>query len=205
MIQFAHEHLSIPFHVIIRPRRGDFLYTEPEFELMRYDIEFAKSAGAKGVVIGILEPDGTIDVDRTRVLVELARPLEVTFHRAFDMTADPYRALDDLIHLGVDTLLTSGQQPTAEQGLSLISELVKQAKGQIHIMPGSGINPNNIRAIIENSGAQEFHFSGKKSADSPMQYRNPNLSMGGKDDNSEYQRSYADEATIRAIIDNATR
>lgn len=205
MIEIAKDRLDIPFNVIIRPRRGDFLYTEAEFDIMCGDIEYAKSLDVNGVVLGILYSDGRIDIDRTRVLIELARPLEVTFHRAFDMAIDPHQALDDLISLGVDTLLTSGQQPTAEQGLSLITELVKQADGRIRIMPGSGINPNNIKAIVKGSGANEFHFSGKASVDSPMQYHNSTLSMGGKDVGSEYQRSYADADTIRAIIANANR
>lgn len=203
MIAIAKQRLNILINVIIRPRRGDFLYTEMEFDIMRRDIDYVKSLGINGVVLGILQSDGHIDVERTRELIDLARPLEVTFHRAFDMTVDPHHALDSLIALGVDTLLTSGQQSTAEQGLPLIAELVKQANGRIRIMPGSGINPNNIKAIVEGSGATEFHFSGKTSVDSPMQYHNPNLSMGGKDVGSEYQRSYADADTIRAIIANA--
>lgn len=203
MIAIARKQLHIPIHVIIRPRRGDFLYTEAEFEIMREDIETAKSLGVNGVVFGSLLPDGQIDVDRTRVLVELAQPLSVTFHRAFDMTVDPHQALTDLIELGIDTLLTSGQQPTAEQGLPLIAALVKQAAGRIDIMPGSGINPTNVHQIVQQSGAASFHFSGKKSVDSQMTYRNPNLSMGGKDAGSEYQLSYADADTIRAIILNA--
>jgi copper homeostasis protein len=203
MITVAKKLLNIPMNVIIRPRRGDFLYTEAEFDIMCGDIEYAKSLDVNGVVLGILLSDGHIDVERTRELIKLAQPLEVTFHRAFDMAKDPHHALDNLISLGVDTLLTSGQQPTAEQGLSLITELVKQADGRIRIMPGSGINPNNIKALVEGSSAKEFHFSGKTSVDSPMQYHNPTLSMGGKDVGSEYQRSYADADTIQAIIANA--
>ena len=203
MIALAKDRLHIPFNVIIRPRRGDFLYTESEFDIMRGDIDYAKSMGANGIVLGVLHADGRIDVERTRELVELARPLEVTFHRAFDMAIDPHKALDELIVLGVDTLLTSGQLPTAEQGLSVIAELVKQADGRIRIMPGSGVNPANIKAIVDGSGASEFHFSGKKAVDSPMIYHNSTLSMGGKDVGSEYQRSYADADTIRAIIANA--
>lgn len=201
MIAIAKQQLHIPIHVIIRPRRGDFLYTKAEFEIMRWDIEFAKSLGVNGVVFGILTADGRIDIARTRVLIELARPLSVTFHRAFDMTADPQQALSALMALGVDTLLTSGQQPTAEQGLPLITDLVEQAAGRIVIMPGSGINPANIRKIAQQSGATSFHFSGKKSADSGMTYRNPSLSMGGTDAGSEYQLSYADADTIRGIIE----
>jgi copper homeostasis protein len=203
MIALAKDRLDIPFNVIIRPRRGDFLYTDTEFEIMRGDIEYAKSQGANGVVLGLLLADGRIDVERTRELIELARPLEVTFHRAFDMVVDPHQALDDLISLEVDTLLTSGQLPTAEHGISLIAELVKRAEGRIKIMPGSGINPHNIKTIVDGSGATEFHFSGKKAVNSPMQYHNSGLSMGGKDVGSEYQRSYADADTIRAIIANA--
>lgn len=205
MIALAKNRLECPFNVIIRPRRGDFLYTQTEFDIMCADIEYVKSVGANGVVLGLLRADGHIDVERTRELIDLARPLEVTFHRAFDMAIDPHQALDELISLGVDTLLTSGQRPTADQGLPLIADLVKQADGRIKIMPGSGINPSNIRAIVEGSSAKEFHFSGKKSVDSPMQYHNSGLSMGGKDVGSEYQRSYADADTIRAIIANATQ
>ena len=203
MMAVAKQRLHIPIHVIIRPRRGDFLYSEAEFDIMRRDIETAKSFGVNGVVLGLLLPDGRIDIDRTRVLIELARPLSVTFHRAFDVAVDPHTALDALIQLGVDTVLTSGQQPTAEQGLPLITALVKQAAGRIDIMPGSGINPTNIRAIVQQSGAKTFHFSGKAAVESAMTYRNPNLSMGSKGVGSEYQLSYADEDIIRSIIANA--
>ncbi len=203
MVKLARQQLTVPINVIIRPRQGDFLYSQAEFEMMRHDIEYAKSLNVNGVVIGILRPDGYVDIDRTRILIEQARPLQVTFHRAFDMTADPYRALNDLIDLGVDTILTSGQQSTAKQGLDLIVELVKQADGRIKIMPGSGINPTNIKTIVTHSGASEFHFSGKTSQPSQMTYRNLNLSMGGQDDASEYDITIADEATIRAIIHNA--
>ena len=203
MIALAKEHLNIPINVIIRPRRGDFLYTEHEVDMMQRDIEYVKSLGLNGVVVGILLPDGQIDIDRTRIVVEFARPLEVTFHRAFDMSADPYRALDDLIDLRVDRLLTSGQQSTAEQGLPLIAELVEQADGRICIMPGSGINPTNIKKIVDESRATEFHFSAKKPYASSMQYHNPNLSMGGNEKGAEYQLHYAHADTIRAIIANA--
>lgn len=203
MVKLARQQLPLPINVIIRPRQGDFLYSQAEFEMMRYDIDFAKSLNVNGVVIGILRPDGHVDIDRTRILIEQVRPLQVTFHRAFDMTADPYRALNDLIDLGVDTILTSGQQAAAEQGIDLITDLVKQADGRIKIMPGSGINPTNIKTIVTQSGATEFHFSGKTSQPSQMTYRNLNLSMGGQDDASEYDITIADEDIIRAIIHNA--
>lgn len=202
LITIAKQRLHIPIHVMIRPRRGDFLYTKAEFDIMRRDIEYAKSLNINGVVFGILLPDGRIDRDRTQILIDLARPLSVTFHRAFDMTAYPQQALTTLIELGVDTLLTSGQQSTAEQGLPLIRELVQQASGQIEIMPGSGIKPQNIKTILRESGAKSFHFSAKSPTDSKMTYRNPNLLMGS-DEGTEYQLHYADESTIRQIIANA--
>ena len=130
MIQLATERLQIPIHVIIRPRRGDFLYSDAEFEAMRRDIEMAKSAGVQGVVVGILQSDGGIDTRRTRELIAVARPLSITFHRAFDMCRDPREALAELIDMGVDTLLTSGQAATAEAGIPLIAELVARAVGK---------------------------------------------------------------------------
>ena len=135
MIQLVIERLQIPVQVIIRPRRGDFLYTESEFEVMRRDIEMAKSAGAEGVVFGILQADGSIDTEHTRGQIAAARPLSVTIHRAFDMCRDPLEALDELIALGVDRLLTSGQEATAEAGIGLIRDLVERATGRIAIMP----------------------------------------------------------------------
>lgn len=204
MIAIARERLDIPMNVIIRPRRGDFLYSDVEFDMMQRDIAYAKSLGVNGVVVGMLKADGTIDVDRVRVLIEQAKPLRVTFHRAFDMTVDPLQALDDLIALGVDTVLTSGQEASAEKGLSLITTLVKHAQGRVSIMPGAGIDPSNIRDIVTMSGANEFHFSGKGTVNSPMQYRNNQLAMGGGDGLSEYQLSVADADTIRAVIAQAT-
>lgn len=203
MIAVARERLTIPINVIIRPRRGDFLYDESDFDIMRQDIEYAKSQHVNGVVIGLLRADGTVDIDRTRILIEQARPLDVTFHRAFDMTDDPYKALDDLIALGVDTVLTSGQASSAEQGVSLIAGLGKQAQGRITIMPGAGINSKNIGDIVQKSGANAFHFSGKTTVRSGMQHQNTALAMGSADGLSEYQLTTADGDTIREIIANA--
>lgn len=190
-------------NVIIRPRQGDFFYTDAEFDIMFDDVRHVKSLGFNGVVIGVLTADGRIDIGRTRALINEARPLEVTFHRAFDMTSDAFQALDALIELGVDTLLTSGQQASAEKGLPLIKQLVERADKRITIMPGGGINPENIAQIAAESGANTFHFSAKKTSDSPMNYRNPDLFMGS-DSDSEYQRTYADEQTIRAIMKRAS-
>ena len=198
MIQLVIERLQIPVQVIIRPRRGDFLYSDAEFEVMRRDIEMAKSAGADGVVLGILRADGSIDLERTRTLTAAARPLSVTFHRAFDMCRDPLEALDRLISLGVDRLLTSGQEATAEAGIGLIRDLVERATGRIAIMPGAGINAGNIHRIAQETGAAEFHFSARETVGGPMHYRNPRLSIGDADE--EYLRRYASAERIRGII-----
>ena len=198
LIELALEQLQIPAHVMIRPRRGDFLYSAAEFEVMRRDIEAAKAAGAPGVVFGILRADGNIDTMRTRELVTAARPMSVTFHRAFDMCREPRTALETLIELGVDTLLTSGQAPSAAEGLPLIVELVAWAAGRIDIMPGAGINPGNIARIAEATGARGFHFSAREALDSPMQYRNARALMGQA--RSEFTRSYASAEQIRRTM-----
>ena len=179
LIELAVERLHIPVHIIIRPRRGDFLYSEAELALMQRDIDIVKATGAQGVVFGILLADGDIDSERTRELIKAARPLSVTFHRAFDMCRDPYTALDELIALGVDTLLTSGQAATAEAGTALLADLIMQATGRIDIMPGAGINASNIRRIAEQTGARTFHFSAREPVDSPMRFRNPLFVDGG--------------------------
>lgn len=195
LIQMALESLRIPVHVMIRPRPGDFLYSNTKFQQMRRDISAAKSAGAQGAVFGILCEDGSIDGGRTRALIDSSRPLKVTFHRAFDICRDPRAALDTLIDLGADTLLTSGQQATAETGIPLIAELVARAAGSIDIMPGAGINPGNIARIAEATGARTFHFSARVTIDSPMRFRNPQLSLG--DEFGDYARSYASAERIR--------
>ena len=143
-IKFARKNLHIGLFVMIRPRGGDFLYSEDEFEIMKEDIKVARELGADGVVFGILKPDGTIDLERMKTLVDLARPMGITCHRAFDMTADPFQAMEDLITLGIDRILTSGQQKTASEGASLILELIQRSNGRIIIMPGSGVKEDNI-------------------------------------------------------------
>lgn len=198
MIELACERLAIPVHVMIRPRRGDFLYTDAEFEVMRRDIEAAKSAGAQGVVFGLLLADGSIDIARTRELASAARPLSVTFHRAFDMCREPRAALGQLIDMGVNTLLTSGQAPSAAEGMPLIVELVAWAAGRIDIMPGAGIHPGNIARIAEATGAQTFHFSARETVDGPMQYRNARALMGQA--RSEFARTYASAERIQKIM-----
>lgn len=198
MIELALERLAIPAHVIIRPRRGDFFYTAAEFAVMQRDIAMVKAAGARGVVLGLLRADGALDTTRTRELLAAARPMSVTFHRAFDMCREPRAALEQLIDLGVNRLLTSGQAPTAEAGMALIAELVKRAAGRISIMPGAGIKAGNISRIAEETGAREFHFSARDKVNGPMRYRKAGPAMG--DANSEYARSYASSERIRGIM-----
>ena len=147
-IALARERLDIRLHVIIRPRGGDFCYSETEFAVMLRDIATAKALGADGVVIGVLQPDGAIDAARTAALIAAARPMRVTFHRAFDVTRDPFEALETLIALGVERVLTSGQEASALEGADLIAELVRRAGERIIVMPGGGIRERNVQKIL---------------------------------------------------------
>ncbi len=178
-IVVARKLLNIKLNVIIRPRGGDFLYSDVEHQTMLQDIEIAKKLGVDGVVFGCLTADGEIDMDRNKELIDAAKGVNVTFHRAFDMCKDPLKSLEKIISLGFDTLLTSGQQPTAIEGVSLLKQLVNKANNRIVIMPGSGVNEDNIASIAQQTGASEFHFSARESVESQMQYRNPALKMGG--------------------------
>ncbi|MBF9255133.1 copper homeostasis protein CutC [Pontibacter sp. 172403-2] len=199
MIALTRAHISIGLHVLIRPRRGDFLYSDLEFDIMKHDIEVAKKLGADGVVLGILKADGNIDTARTGELMTLAYPLSITFHRAFDLTPDPFRALDDLLQLKADRLLTSGQQPTALAGAQLISELVKKANDRIIIMPGAGINEQNVQQLITQTGAGEYHTSARSRTDGDMLFRRNDLFMASATPLSEYEHFAADAAKVSAI------
>ena len=154
--------VGIPVQVLIRPREGDFVYSKDEVQSMLRDIRLAKRLGANGVVIGALKPDGSIDEDTIRRLVEEAEGLSITFHRAFDVCAKPQEALEQIIALGCHRLLTSGQAPTAEQGIPLLKSLVEQSAGRLIIMPGAGVNPQNAHRILSETGASEIHGSLRK-------------------------------------------
>jgi len=167
---------------------------------MKSDILAAKELGADGVVIGVLNIDGRVDKKRTRELIELARPMNVTFHRAFDMTADPFGALRDLIELKVDRILTSGQKNTAMEGIHLISDLVKEAEDKVIIMPGCGITPENIARLATETGAREFHVFAVKKVKSPMRYRNQEAFMGAPVEVSEFEISVTDAEVIQKIV-----
>jgi copper homeostasis protein len=172
-IKKCRETFDIALFPIIRPRGGDFLYTKDEFEIMKNDIKLCKELGCEGIVIGLLNMDGTIDMTRTAELIELAYPLEVTFHRAFDRCKDPFAALEELIEIGCQRILTSGQKPTVSEGVDLIAELSKKADDRIIILPGSGVRKDNIKMLAEKTGCIEFHSSLRGKAKSPMQFIHP--------------------------------
>lgn len=196
MIATAKKLTTLPIFVMIRPRGGDFLYSDQEFEVMKADILAAKSLGADGVVLGILTSDGKIDLNRNRELVQLARPMKVTCHRAFDMTDDPFAALEACVAIGFDRILTSGQQSGVEKGMALLAQLVAKAGRRIVIMPGAGVSEYNVKQLVKTSGAKEIHTSGKSFEYSPMAFRNPAVAMGT--DPREYQRLIVDpERVIR--------
>ena len=179
-ILLAIKTLKIPSYPIIRPRGGDFLYSDLEFEVMKADVEFCVKAGCPGVVIGILKADGTVDKERCEELVSIAKKggLEVTFHRAFDMCADLDQALEDIIKLGCDHILTSGGRATAIEGAETIAHLIKKAAGRISIMPGGGINESNISDLLKTTNAQEFHSSLRSATPSQMEFKNEKIAMG---------------------------
>jgi copper homeostasis protein len=198
-IALAREKVKIDLYPIIRPRGGDFLYDELEFAIMQKDVLLCKELGCNGVVIGLLTADGKVDLPRTKQLVELAWPMGVTFHRAFDMTADPLQAMEDIITAGCERILTSGQRNTATEGIPLLKTLVEKADGRIAIMVGSGVRANNIATLVTDTGATEFHTSAKAYVESGMQYRNPNVSMGGIPGVPEYGISLTQESEVKKI------
>ncbi|KAM9364576.1 copper homeostasis protein cutC homolog isoform 3-T3 [Pholidichthys leucotaenia] len=199
LLQVVKQHVRIPVYVMIRPRGGDFLYSDQEVEVMRKDIELVKSQGADGLVLGALTEDGRVDAELCMELLAIARPLPVTFHRAFDMVHDPSVALEALISLGFQRVLTSGCDSSALEGLPLIKRLIDQAKGRIIIMPGGGITERNLQRILEGSGAQEFHCSARSSRDSAMKFRNTCVMMGASFSAPEYGLKVADVSKVRTL------
>jgi copper homeostasis protein len=199
-IKVARKGLKIGLQVIIRPRGGDFLYTDDEMSVMREDVLTAKELGADGVVIGCLTAAGDIDMARTRELINLARPMNVTFHRAFDMCRDPRRALEEIIDLGADRILTSGQEASCLEGMELIAELHRLARGRIIIMPGGGLTPANIGRVAAATGVTEMHLSARKSVESGMAHRNSRVFMGGTLRPPEFSWKTTDENAVRGVV-----
>lgn len=198
-IKTTRERVDIAINILIRPRIGDFLYSDIEFEQIKNDILVAKQLGVNGIVCGILLPNGEVDTKRTAELVELSKPLTFTFHRAFDFTPDHYKALEDIIKTGATHILTSGQKNKAADSVDLLCELVKKAANRVAIMPGSGINADTIKRIV-NTGANEFHMSGVKDVESKMIYRKENLTLNG---NSlpDYVNQISDVESIKMVVE----
>lgn len=197
LMEVVRTRVQIPLAVMIRPRAGDFCCSDDEFEVMRRDLVRLKEQGADMVVFGLLTPDGAVDAARTRELMALARPLPVTFHRAFDMTRDPRTALETLIELGCERVLTSGQEKSVLEGLELITELVRQAGSRILVVPGGGITERNLPRILRECNAREFHVSASATRDSAMEFRNTRVPMGRTLAASEYAHSVADAGRVR--------
>ncbi|OFX88128.1 MAG: copper homeostasis protein CutC [Bacteroidetes bacterium GWF2_33_16] len=204
-ISRARKLLEIDLNIIIRPRGGDFIYSDDEFDIMCTDIKIAKELGADGVVFGILMNDGSIDIGRTKYLVNLARPLNVTFHRAFDVCNDPFKALEDIIECGCDRLLTSGQANKAIDGLDLIKDLIDRANKRIIIMPGSGIDESNIEEVYKKTGAKEFHASLRVPVKSNMKFKREGVNMGGTKGMSEFERMVTNPERVKKIIEIINR
>ena len=196
----ARNNLSIGLHVIIRPRGGDFLYSDLEYDLMRRDIEICGESGIDGIVTGILLPGGNIDIERTAKLFEFAYPMSTTFHRAFDMCSDPVQGLEDVISTGASRLLTSGLKNKAQDGIELIRQLIIQSGDRLIIMPGSGIDETNAALIITATKAREIHLTGRNIIESEMIFRRQGINMGGVTGVPEFSRKVADTERIKKII-----
>lgn len=200
-IKLAKKSVSIAVYPIIRPRGGDFLYSDLEIEIMKADIAVCKELKCEGVVFGILTADGQVDIERCSALIAAAKPMKATFHRAFDMVSDQFSALEQIIELGFERILTSGAENSAMDGLERISSLIELAAGRIIIMPGAGVSIHNIAEIISKTGAKEFHGSAKLPVASEMSYRNPKLNMGG--DRDEFVVEVTNALTVKNLIELA--
>ncbi len=190
---------GIEVSIMIRPRGGDFLYSDEEFRTMLHDIGHARQAGATGVVFGILTAEGKVDIERTRLLVEAAQGMETTFHRAIDMTQDYLQAVEDVISTGCTRILTSGGYDKAVEGIGNIAQAVTIASRRIEIMAGSGVVASNALQLAE-TGVDALHFSAKKMIPGRMLYRNPRISMGGTTAIDEYALRVVDEEEVRSIV-----
>lgn len=199
-IRAARENAKIAINVMIRPRGGDFLYTDAEFASMRHDIRVAKELGADGIVLGLLLADGTVDIERTRQLVNLAKPLPVTFHRAIDVSRDLLEALEDVISTGAARVLTSGGEPSVVDGAPMVAKMVEAARDRIIVMPGCGISADNVLSILETTGAREVHVALEEEIQSGMQFRKAEIPMGGVE-GREYVRFVTPEAAVRNVVE----
>ena len=191
---------NIKINAMIRPRGGDFCYSDEEFEVMKEDIKAFKETGINGIVFGILTPEGDVDVKRSKELIELARPLSVTFHRAFDMTRDPYKSLEDLIKLGFDRVLTSGQEATVPEGADLLEELVQIAGDRIIVMPGCGITERNFPKLRAKIKAKEYHIYLPYETTSKMKFHPGHIYMGGLLRQSEFTITHTSSSRVSDVM-----
>jgi len=196
--------LHIKLYVLIRPRSGDFLYNDIEFETMKADIRYCIEAGCDGIVIGILKADGTIDKERNLELVRMAKQfgLGVTFHRAFDVCVDQYQAMEDIIELGCERILTSGGKSSAMEGSAMLVHLVEKAAGRISIMAGAGVNDHNTADLVHYTGVQEIHASARGIIQSQMKFQNDHIAMG-EVMHEEYSFDQTDAELVKRIISAA--
>lgn len=186
-------------HILIRPRFGDFCYSEQEVNIMEREIELFRNAGAQGVVIGILTPDGNLNKEHMKRLIDKAGDMHVTLHRAFDMCADPFRTYQDAVELGVKTILTSGQKQSAIEGMDLLKQLISLSQGNIEILMGAGISADAIEVLQKETGNRSYHMSGKVVLDSKMIYRKAEVSMG-LPSLSEYDIWQTSKESIQAAV-----
>jgi len=200
-LQYARRQLSIPIMAMVRPRGGGFRYTDAEFATMEYDAEVFIAKGADGLVFGILKADGSIDVARTKRLREIAGNKQTVFHRAFDVTPDPFRALDELVNLGITRILTSGQQETVPEGAELIRQLIEYAGSRIEILPGGGIRPYNVADVVARTGCAGVHLTAFKTVSDPSTQRHPNVTFGGSLQPPEDSFVMTDAALVRQIAE----
>ncbi|HET7632395.1 MAG TPA: copper homeostasis protein CutC [Gemmatimonadaceae bacterium] len=200
LMALARERLSIPVHVLVRPRGGDFLYDETELQTLLGDIAFAKGVGVAGVVLGTLNPDGAVDDRSTRALIEAARPLSITFHRAFDLVRDPFEALDTLMALGVDRVLTSGGAPTALAGLETLAALAWRSEGRGSIIAAGGLTEHDVGRVIGEAGVHEVHVRPTRRGTSPMRFRRESVTLGKPYVPDEYARVVTTAEMVRQVV-----
>jgi copper homeostasis protein len=203
LINAVRSALKIPVFVMMRPRGGDFCYSADEFDVMRKDVAIAHSSGADGVVLGLLLPNGTIDVERTRELVDSSRPMQVTFHRAIDVSPSVEESLEQVIETGADRVLTSGGKQTAIDGATVIAQMIANSRQRISVMVCGGVRKANLREIAHATGASEFHASLRQKTTSPVTYQphRPSLSMGGLDEYARYATSADEVRAMRRVLD----
>lgn len=201
LLRVVKQQVNIPVHVMIRPRAGDFHYSDQEMDVMRTDIQVLKENGADGFVLGLLHRDGTVDMNRTQELIDLSRPLSVTFHRAIDVTVNIVQSLELVVSLGCDRVLTSGGEATALEGTATIRKMIEQTAGRLTVVPGGGITERNLRRILDETGASEFHASAATARHTTMTYVNPAVSVSSSHVNNDLQLvKVTDRDRVRSLI-----